>query len=162
MTKTQKWLIGAVVLLVTAQFIRPAKNLSTGYSVKNIGNLYTVPEDVKKILSVSCNDCHSNNTNYPWYNSIQPIGWWLAHHINEGKEELNFDEFAAYSLRKQYHKLEETEELIADGEMPLKSYTWTHTNAILDEMQKQTLIKWSKSIRSQMLQRYPLDSLVKH
>ncbi|MBL7778261.1 MAG: heme-binding domain-containing protein [Chitinophagales bacterium] len=161
MNKVQKWLLGALVLLVGIQFIQPGKNVSASESIKSISTVHTVPEDVKQILVISCNDCHSNNTIYPWYSNIQPVGWWLAHHVDEGKEELNFDEFATYSLRKQYHKLEETEELVNDGEMPLKSYTWTHKNAILNETQKQTILNWSKSIRSEMLEKYPLDSLVR-
>lgn len=161
MTKVQKWLLSIIVLLVGIQFIRPSENVSASESIHSISTVYAVPEDVKQILVISCYDCHSNNTRYPWYSNIQPVGWWLAHHVDEGKEELNFDEFATYSLRKQYHKLEETEELVNDGEMPLKSYTWTHKNAILNETQKQTILNWSKSIRSEMLEKYPIDSLVR-
>lgn len=161
MTKVQKWLLSIIVLLVGIQFIRPSENVSASESINSISTVYAVSEDVKQILVISCYDCHSNNTRYPWYSNIQPVGWWLAHHVDEGKEELNFDEFATYSLRKQYHKLEETEELVNDGEMPLKSYTWTHKNAILNETQKQTILNWSKSIRSEMLEKYPIDSLVR-
>lgn len=161
MSKLKKVLLGLAVLLVTIQFFHGKKNISTATPVNGIASVFTTPEEIQIILAKSCNDCHSNNTIYPWYNNIQPIGFWLGHHVNEGKEELNFDEFANYSLRKQYHKLEETEEMIIENEMPLFSYTLTHKDAVLDERQKQLLIDWTKSIRKQMEANYPIDSLIR-
>jgi hypothetical protein len=111
---------------------------------------YDVPENIQNILKTSCYDCHSNNTNYPWYNKIQPVNWWLADHINEGKEELNFDEFNAYSTKKKLHKLDEVIETIKDNEMPLKSYTLIHSNAKLSENDKQEIEAWVKKIKSEI------------
>lgn len=89
------------------------------------------------------------------------MAWWLDDHIMEGKKELNFDAFGNYSLRRQYHKLEEVAEQVEHDEMPLKSYTILHGDAKLTEEQKQTLIDWSASARKQMEQSYPIDSLIK-
>lgn len=160
MKLVKKAAIGLVVAVVVIQFFKPEKNLSNGVAENNIAAVYTTPEEVKEILRVSCNDCHSNNTIYPWYNHLQPVAWWLNHHVKKGKQKLNFDEFATYSLRRQYHKLEETEEMVSKGEMPLKSYTLAHGDATLSEKQKQVLIGWSKNIRQQMEAAYPMDSLI--
>lgn len=158
----KKILLVLAGLLLLAQLIpRPPKNVSTGVSARDISAKFTVPADVNSILKESCNDCHSNSTVYPWYSHIQPLAWWLDDHIHEGKKGLNFSEFASYSLRKQYHKMEEVEEMIEKGEMPLKSYSLIHTKSKLNEQQKATLINWSKSVRSQMEAAYPMDSLVK-
>lgn len=56
--------------------------------------------------------------------------------MNEAKEKLNFDEFASYSPRRQYHKLEETEEMLNENEMPLSSYTLIHRDAVISPEQK--------------------------
>lgn len=152
------WLL-LVIVLVIIQFIHPKKNLSATPSPNAIARAYAVPENVQHILSVSCNDCHSNNTVYPWYSKIQPVDWWLNHHVNEGKEELNFDEFAQYSPRRQYRKMEELiKEIKGDG-MPLDSYTWIHKDALLDMNQKATLTSWAEGIRRQLEQKFPPDSL---
>ena len=156
MSKLKKFLIGLAVVLVGIQFFHPQKNISNSVSANKI----TTTTEVENILKTSCNDCHSNNTIYPWYNNIQPVGFWLTHHINEGKEELNFDEFASYSPRKKYHKLKELEELVNEGEMPLSSYTLMHKDAVLSAQQKETLISWSKSVRAEMETQYPKDSLI--
>jgi hypothetical protein len=149
-----------IIILIAIQFIRPAKNQSIDVLPSDISHVYTVPQNVSVILKKACNDCHTNNTVYPWYAQIQPVGWWLNHHIEEGKDELNFNEFGAYAVPRQYHKLEEVVEQVKEGEMPIWSYTLIHTNAKLTDEEKQTLINWAQGIRNTMKAKYPADSLV--
>jgi hypothetical protein len=75
--------------------------------------------------------------------------------VNEGKEELNFDEFATYNPRRQFKKIEEVEEMITEGEMPLSSYTIIHSNAVLSASQKETLINWARSIGQEIKSKSP-------
>ncbi|HNH22632.1 MAG TPA: heme-binding domain-containing protein, partial [Ferruginibacter sp.] len=109
----------------------------------------------------SCNDCHSNNTVYPWYAEVQPVAWWLNEHIEDGKKDLNFSEFASYRPRRQYKKLEEINELVKENEMPLNSYLWIHKDAKLSDQQKLTLANWVEATRDTLEARYPIDSLVR-
>ena len=155
--------IGWVLLgcLVVIQFIRPGKNRNAVEVNKQIAAVTTIPDNVNKILQKACYDCHSNNTTYPWYSNIQPVYFWLNDHIKEGKRELNFDEFASYRLRRQYHKMEEIINEVKEDEMPLSSYTWIHKNAILTTEEKTTVINWATSIMDSMKAKYPIDSLVK-
>jgi hypothetical protein len=157
----KKILLVFAVVLVSIQFIHPARNISKVDQPNNIANAYNVPSDVKSILDKACMDCHSNNTRYLWYFKIQPVDWWLTHHITEGKRELNFDEYTNRSIRYQYNKLEEVEKQIKEGEMPLDSYTWIHKDAILDEQEKNTVINWAESIRTAIKAKYPTDSLTR-
>lgn len=125
------------------QFIQPKRNEGSFAASNN--NL--IPDSVSFILKRSCNDCHSNNTIYPWYASIQPFGWLLAKHINDGKKELNFSEFDAYSVRRIKSKLKSIEERIKDGSMPLKSYLLLHNKARLTVTEKKLIINWAASTR---------------
>jgi hypothetical protein len=150
-----------LLAFIIIQFIRPAKNKSEGISSNDITKAYPVPENVQTILKTSCYDCHSNNTVYPWYASIQPAAWWLNDHIQEGKKELNFSEFASYRIGKQYRKLDEVNKQVKEGEMPLESYLWIHKYAKLDNQQKLILAKWITSVRDTIQVNYPADSLVR-
>lgn len=150
-----------LLAFIVIQFFRPAKNKAEGISNNHIAKIHAVPADVEEILKTSCYDCHSNNTVYPWYAHIQPVAWWLNDHITVGKKKINFSEFAGYSLRKQYHKLEETEEMVKDGEMPLDSYLWIHKDAGLSTEQKLKLTNWVKAVMDTMKAKYPIDSLIK-
>src|SRR5262245_34582135 len=100
----KKILLFLLFVFVVIQFIHPEKNKAAGVQSNYIGSVYTVPGDVKVILEKACNDCHSNNTVYPWYSHVQPVDWWLTAHINDGKKHLNLDEYTNKRLRYQYHK----------------------------------------------------------
>lgn len=156
----RKILIFLLVVLVIIQFIHPKRNRAEGAQPNTISNKYSVPAPVQQILAKACNDCHSNNTRYPWYSKIQPVDWWLTNHVNDGKKELNFDEYTNKSLRYQYHKMEEVVEMVDEGQMPLKSYTWTHKDARLTAEEKTQLLNWANSIMDTMKAIHPLDSLV--
>jgi heme-binding protein len=155
----KKILLVLLVILIIIQFIHPARNVSNGDQPNNIAKLYAVPDSVKVILDKACMDCHSNNTRYVWYFKIQPVDWWLTHHINEGKGELNFDEFTNKAIRYQYNKLDESEKQVKEGEMPIDSYLWIHKDAKLSEQEKRIFMNWAESIRNEMKAKYPADSL---
>ncbi|QIP11801.1 heme-binding domain-containing protein [Spirosoma aureum] len=146
----RKVLLGLLVILVVIQFIRPEKNQSTGVSPNDITTKYAVPANVQPVLKRACFDCHSNNTTYPWYDNIQPVSWWLNNHIKEGKDELNFSEFASYSPKKARHKLEEVGEAVTEGWMPLDSYLWIHHEAALKPEEAKLIADWASQLRSQI------------
>ncbi|MEA5403836.1 heme-binding domain-containing protein [Arcicella sp. DC2W] len=156
-----KILLGIVIVLGLIQFIRPERNLSDDQTY-SISTKYAVTDEVNGILRVACNDCHSNKTEYPWYANIQPVASWLAHHVEEGKDELNFSTFTKLPIAVQNHKLKETIEQVEEGEMPLPSYTYLglHKEANLTEDQKKVLIDWAKAQMDTLKANYPADSLV--
>jgi hypothetical protein len=152
--------ITLLVLFVLVQFYpAPKKNEASGINSNDITLAHNVPADALQILKTSCYDCHSNNTIYPWYSKIQPVALWLGNHVDEGKGELNFSEFGSYSLRRQYRKLEEINEQIKEGEMPLSSFTLIHTDAKLSPAQKVVVANWVTALRDSFKANYPPDSL---
>jgi hypothetical protein len=150
-----------LLAFIVIQFFRPVKNKAAGISTNDISTIYPVPENVQAVLKTSCYDCHSNNTVYPWYAEIQPVAWWLSNHVKDGKKDLNFSEFASYSIRRQYRKLEEINDLVKKGEMPLDEYLWIHKYAKLSEQQKLTIANWVVALRDTIKATYPADSLVR-
>jgi hypothetical protein len=158
----KKYCIYTIVLILIIQLIRPTKNTSTAIQTNNISSLYNVPESTQLILKKACYDCHSNNTRYPWYAQIQPVSYWLSNHILAGKEELNFDEFATYKLRKQYHKLEEIiTQVYTEKVMPMDSYTWMHADAKLSDNERELIANWVTSIQDTLKANNPIDSLIR-
>ena len=156
----KKILLVLLMALIAIQFFHPKKNKAEGTQPNAINRAFAIPEEVKPILVKACNDCHSNNTRYPWYARIQPVHWWLNKHIVEGKKKLNFDEFTHRRLRYQYRKMEEVIELVKEGEMPLNSYTWTHKDAKLTTEEKSKITGWAQSIMDTLKARHPMDSLI--
>ena len=155
------FLIILLVILVLIQFFRPQKNISAGPSPNDISNRFAMQPDVQQIFHTSCYDCHSNNTRYPWYWGIQPVAWWMNNHINDAKRAVNYSEFLSYPARKQYKKIDETNEMVEKNEMPLSSYTIIHRDAVLSADQKQLIKKYAETVQNQLKATYPPDSLLK-
>lgn len=136
--------------IIAIQFFPAEKNQNPVDPQMQVQHLYSTPDTVQAILTAACLDCHSNTTQYPWYTHIQPVGWWMADHVKEGKRHLNFDEFGTYSKKKQAHKMEEVVEMIEKGAMPLKPYPTLHKGARLSDVQKQELIAWARDVQAEI------------
>lgn len=147
MTHNKKIISGLAIVLVIAQFFQPTKNQGNLDTVDQFLVETQAPKAVKHLLEQACFDCHSSHTNYPWYNSITPVNYWLNGHIKEGKKHFNASKWASYSQQKKDHKLEELIEEIEKSAMPLASYTWTHAEAQLSPTQIQTLVDWATRAR---------------
>jgi len=132
------------IVLVAIQFVRPGRNKNEQVSDSDISKVLSVPDSVLVMLHNTCYDCHSNNTRYPWYSNIQPVGWLLARDISRGKKQLNFNEFGEYIPRRQLSKLEGIADNVRDNTMPLKSYRLIHRSARLNENEKRLLINWAE------------------
>jgi hypothetical protein len=142
----KKILIALVAILVVIQFLQPGKNIAEGVSENDITKVYQIPDGVVQIFQTKCYDCHSHNTEYPWYYNIQPIGWWMDFHVREGKGELNFSDFKNYEAKRANHKLEEIAEVVNDGSMPIKSYQWMHGDSKVTPEETEAITGWVKSL----------------
>ena len=131
-----------LVAFVGIQFIPTTRNQSDLIPETDFMLVNKVPETIQKKLQVSCYDCHSNNTKYPWYNKIQPVTWFLENHIEEGKAELNFNEWDSLSNRRKKSKLRSIIKQIESGEMPLESYTLIHKDATFTEAEAEEMISY--------------------
>ncbi|MFC6102255.1 heme-binding domain-containing protein [Olivibacter domesticus] len=154
MAKQKKTLTTTLIVLllfvIAVQFIPKAERNDSARGAKAITKQYDVPEKVQSILQKACFDCHSNRTEYPWYSNIQPFAKFMEGHILRGKDELNFDEFGSYAIKKQYNKLRSLENQLENEAMPLRSYTLIHHNARLSNEEISLLTNWSKALRNKM------------
>lgn len=142
-----------VTVLVVIQFFQPEPNDSP----PGPDDIFTVsPQitpEIRNMMVASCTDCHSNQTNYPWYGRIAPVAWILGSHIREGKEQLNLSEWGSLSDRKKISALQDMAEVVEKGEMPLKGYTRFHPNARLSADQLDKLIHWLEEESMRILTR---------
>lgn len=157
----KKIILGFLVILVIIQFIKPERNLSNDETY-GIATKYPVPDDVKAVLKVACDDCHTNLTEYPWYADFQPSAWFLNNHVKGGKKHLNLSEFTKLPIAVQNHKFEEIVEMVDEKKMPIKSYTWfgLHPEAKITDEQRATLTGWAQANMDSLKANYPADSLV--
>lgn len=99
--------------------------------------------EVKGIFKRACYDCHSNETNWPWYSSVAPVSWLVSDDVNEGREHLNFSEWGNLTRKKIAHAKEEIWDEVKDGDMPLWKYTIIHSEARLTQKEKEIIREWT-------------------
>lgn len=136
-TNTKKWAkrvaIGSAALLIAMQLVpygRDHDNPAVAQEPK------WDSERTRELAKTACFDCHSNETEWPWYSNIAPVSWLVQHDVDEGREHLNFSEF-----NKEQDDADEAAHEVEEGEMPLAVYTWTHGEARLSAEDRQALIK---------------------
>lgn len=134
-----KLTLGLVVVLLGMQLVRPEKTNPP------VTGEVTAPAEVLPLLRRACYDCHSNETKWPWYADVAPVSWLVVHHTDDGRKHLNFSTWASYEPKKQAHKLEECEELVQSGDMPMPGYVALHPEAKLSDAEKATLLAWFKT-----------------
>ena len=127
------------------QFVRPDFSNPPVVASETLAASTTVPPDVQAVLSRSCNDCHSNETVYPWYSQVSPFNWFLAGHIDDGRNEMNFSHWNTYPKQRKINKLDEICEQVEAGAMPLPSYLWIHRDAVLKLEEGKLLCDWAKA-----------------
>ena len=142
----KKFLLYLLVVIVAIQLYRPKKNQSTIVPENHISTVVEVSNEIQSILDRSCNDCHSNNTNYLWYHNIAPISFVVASHVKEGKEHLNFDEWRSYNANQLKHIIGDFAETVETREMPLVGYLKLHPESILSDDDNQKLLAWIETL----------------
>ncbi|MGH2703390.1 MAG: heme-binding domain-containing protein [Actinomycetota bacterium] len=89
----------------------------------------------EQLFDDACADCHSNETEWPWYSNVAPQSWLLQRDVDAGRDELNLSE-----LDREPDAIKDLIEVIAEDEMPPLRYTFLHPDAKLSEAEKHTLI----------------------
>jgi hypothetical protein len=143
----KKFTLLVVLLLVSIQFYRPDKNISPQESQDDFLVAENVPKYIAKIFKTSCYDCHSNYTNYTWFDNIAPISWFVDKKIKRGKFSLNFSKWGSFEPWQRRLFLQGG--IIYDiyiGRMPPKSYALLHSDANITKEEKDKIEAWVKTI----------------
>ena len=134
-------LIGLGVVFVAIQFI-PVERTNPP-----VTGLVDAPEDVLTTLRRSCWDCHSNETDWPWYAYVAPASLRVTQHVWMGREHVNFTEWDSYDAEELDEAYEEIAKEIEKGVMPLSDYLLVHRNAKLTKSDRERLVSWAESAR---------------
>jgi hypothetical protein len=142
MMKTLKSIVALVAVAVIAG--QAGTEQRAGIEPRNRGLRLSSNSNPAQVLVRACGNCHSNHTDWPWYSHVAPVSWWMARHVREGREKLDFSEWETYSTSQKRDKLESMCGLISTGRMPPRIYTALHPEAKLTEETKKAVCAWVK------------------
>ena len=137
-------LIGVAVLFLLAQFVPVDR------SNPPVIGIVDAPEPVMQTLQRSCWDCHSNETEWPWYGYVAPMSWRVAEHVREGREHVNFTEWSGYDTEDLDEIYEEIADEVREQGMPLKDYLLVHRTAALTTADRERLVSWAETARESL------------
>lgn len=87
------------------------------------------------LVRAACYDCHSNETEWPWYSNLAPVSWLMTSDVERGREDLNFSD-----MGREDNEFDKAAEVVEEGEMPPLRYKLAHPGARLTANQEQELI----------------------
>jgi len=144
MKRWQRIALGTVgIVLAGAQLVRPERTNPSTDPSRMLSARHAVPESVAQILDRACRDCHSNETEWPWYSHVAPVSWFVIDHVNHGRSHFNYSDWARYSPQEARNLLKDTCQLARESAMPLASYALMHRSAKLSQADVETLCSWA-------------------
>lgn len=152
MTKVIKFvLLGLILIFVLIQFVPNEIPVNSTDLANDLIQTEDVPQQVQLILKKACYDCHSNQTEFPWYTKVAPSSWLVAKDVREGREEMNLSKWSELSKRKKIRALSNIAEEVEKRKMPLEIYTVIHRNAVLTDEEIKTIIDWTNAMSENLL-----------
>jgi Haem-binding domain len=146
-----RWLkragLATLVVLVVIQFIPVDRTNPAVDPAKTIFAAGIVPDDVSAILRRSCQDCHSDETRWPWYSHVAPVSWLVASDVHGAREQLNLSRWGVYKDSRKDDKLEEMCKQLQQGEMPDRKYTLIHASARMNGAERGLVCRWTEEAR---------------
>jgi hypothetical protein len=136
-TRRRTWILGVMLTVVGLAVIAQI----VPYGRKH-GNPPVVAEprwdtaQTRALAERACFDCHSNQTKWPWYSHVAPVSWLVQHHVDEGREVLNFSDWS-----RRYKEAGEAAETVREREMPPRSYLLAHPEARLTDAEREQLAR---------------------
>jgi hypothetical protein len=107
-----------IVVFGAAQFVRPRRANPAIDVNRTIQSHAGTASGLAAVVGRACRDCHSNETQWPWYTQVAPVSWLMAYGVAEGRKAVNFSEWAAYSPEQRRILLALSCQDASDGKMP--------------------------------------------
>jgi hypothetical protein len=136
--------IALVAVFLLLQVRRPSRVNPPVRPENTIEARLTTPPRIASILERSCKDCHSHETDWPWYSGVAPVSWIVAHDVEEGREHLNLSDWSRYGNEDGALHLGEICKEIRSGAMPMSRYVRMHREAALSDADREALCEWTR------------------
>ena len=142
------WSAGAACL--ASMLIHPFGLMKTQVSQEPLLTGALVESSVMKIFARSCQNCHSEKTDWPWYSYVAPMSWMIEKDVHEGRSRMNLSRWYEYSSEQKQQILAEMASLVRNRQMPLPRYVLLHPSAKLSEAEVDQVSRWAHRERKRL------------
>jgi hypothetical protein len=106
--------------------------------------------EVVGILQRSCQNCHSERTEWPWYSYVAPMSWMIENDVHRARSHMNLSHWDAYPRDRQIELLTKMGVEVRNHRMPLPKYLQLHPQARLSSGDIQQLYNWARLERQRL------------
>jgi len=144
MKKKLKWIFAALVaVFALLQLTNPPRTNPPVASGHDLMATNAPPPEIAVLLHTACYNCHSHETEWPWYSRVAPVSWLVANDVTRGRERLDFSEWPRELPERAAKRLERISEEVDYKDMPPAKYTLLHPEARLTADQRRQLMQWA-------------------
>lgn len=138
------------IAVIVLQLFRGSEPRTEPVSINDLIVSENVSDEVAVILKEACYDCHSMQTEYPWYTYVTPVSWFVFDHVRHGRGELNFSDWASFDKESKLHILKDVGKEVSKNKMPLDSYVSMHSEANLTPEQRKLIEDWAQELAARI------------
>lgn len=143
-------LCSAAAVCFASIVVHPFGPMKTDPSRERLLAGVPVESSVMAIFARSCQDCHSEKTDWPWYSYVAPMSWMIEKDVQQGRSHMNLSRWYHYSDEQKQQILSEVATLVRNRQMPLPRYLLLHRSAKLSTAQVDQLYQWARQERNRL------------
>lgn len=132
MSRWRLGLVGALVLGVGLQLVPYGREHANPAVV--LEPAWDRPR-TRELFFHACRDCHSHETQWPWYSFVAPASWLVEHDVEEARSHFDVSDWG-----RAHNHGDEGAQLLREGEMPPWRYRVAHPEARLSEREREELV----------------------
>jgi hypothetical protein len=102
------------------------------------------------IVQRACQNCHSEQTRWPWYSHVAPVSWLIARDVKEARSHMNLSRWPGYSVDERMLLLSAIGSAVRNHAMPVQRYLLLHPEARLTDDERQHLYRWTRTERARL------------
>ena len=131
-------------------FVHPYGDVKHRVSVAALVNVAMMDTAVRKIVGKSCENCHSESTEWPWYSYVAPMSWLVEGDVYDARRHMNLSRWDDYGIDKKQALLSEIAVMVRNRKMPLPRYLVLHPEAKLSDADIDQINQWARNERRRL------------
>jgi hypothetical protein len=143
-------LSGAILVFFLAAIVHPFGRMKSASTSDPLLMGAQIDPQVRRIVERSCQNCHSEKTEWPWYSHVPPISWLIENDVRQGRSHMNLSRWETYGIEQRRNILGELSPLVRNRRMPLPKYVVLHPGAKLSDSEIEQLTRWARSERQRL------------
>ena len=141
---------GVTVLGLASLLVHPFGAVRAHAPVEPLLTSAVVDAETVRILQRSCQNCHSQNTDWPWFSYIAPVSWLIESDVHQARSHMNLSGWSQYSLGEKQELLAELAAAVRSRQMPPPRYTLMHRGAKLSQPEQERIYQWARGERRRL------------